>query len=105
MLEPPSQDKSTIAVPAGSLLPEEQETIIEPDFKIVHPDGGGIDLTQVKFSPGKALLGVYLESANLTVPPGGQVSTSLLVINQAEIADQFRITLIGIPLEWLPNPP
>jgi len=104
-LERTSQDRSTIAVPAKPMLPEEQETIIEPDFKLVHPDGGGIDLAQVKFSPGKALLGIYLESANLTVPPGGQVATSLLVINQAEIADQFRVTFIGIPLEWLPNRP
>jgi hypothetical protein len=104
-LERTNQGNSTIAVPAESMLPEEQETIIEPDFKLVHPDGGGIDLTQVKFSPGKALLGVYLESANLTVPPGGQVSTSLLLINQAQIVDQFRITFIGIPLEWLPNRP
>lgn len=104
-LERTSQEKSTIAMPTGAEQPGEQETLLEPDFKLRHPDGGRVDLAQVKFSPGKAWLGVYLETPNLSVHPGSQVSTSLLVINQAPVPDLFRITYIGVPLDWLPNRP
>jgi pSer/pThr/pTyr-binding forkhead associated (FHA) protein len=50
-------------------------------------------------------LGVVLKTPQITVTPGASANVSLIVINQSQNPDGFRITLSGIPEAWLPAPP
>ena len=50
-------------------------------------------------------VGVLLKTPNITVTPGGSTNVSLVVINQNQSTDRFRITVSGIPDLWLSAPP
>jgi hypothetical protein len=49
--------------------------------------------------------GVVLKTPQITVTPGTSTNVSLVVINQGQSSDGFRITLSDIPKAWLPAPP
>lgn len=50
-------------------------------------------------------VGVLLKTPNITVTPGSSTNVSLVVINQNQSTDRFRITVAGIPDLWLSAPP
>ena len=64
-----------------------------------------IDGTAVDHTGGEARIGVFLETAQLTVEPGGSVTASLTVMNQSALVDHFRLSVDGLPAAWLPAPP
>ena len=49
--------------------------------------------------------GVALKTSQISVAPGTSTNVSLIVINQSQRSDGFRITLSGVPEAWLPAPP
>ena len=49
--------------------------------------------------------GVAVKTPEVSVTPGTSTNVSLIVINQSQSSDGFRITLSGIPKTWLPAPP
>ena len=50
-------------------------------------------------------VGVLLKTQNSAVTPGSSTNVSLVVINQNQSTDRFRITVSGIPDLWLSAPP
>ena len=49
--------------------------------------------------------GVAVKTPEFSVTPGASANISLIVINQSQSSDGFRITVSGIPKTWLPAPP
>jgi serine/threonine protein kinase len=50
-------------------------------------------------------IGLFVETVQLSATPGASVTARLVVVNQGPVIDQFRISIAGIPVNWIPNPP
>ncbi len=72
---------------------------------LLRTDGTAVAPNLIHTSSGEARIGVFLETAQLTVEPGGSVTASLTIMNQSALVDHFRLAVEGIPSSWLPVPP
>ena len=52
-----------------------------------------------------ARVGVALDNAQLSVVPGNSVSANVLLLNQGAVVDHYRVTVDGVPAEWVTLPP
>jgi serine/threonine protein kinase len=67
--------------------------------------GTRVDPSRVRTSAGDGRVGIYLDNPAATVEPGGNASLKLILINQGSLVDHFRVSLGGIPGEWVPGGP
>jgi Tol biopolymer transport system component/serine/threonine protein kinase len=55
--------------------------------------------------PQGARIGLFLETTQLTVTPGTTGAINFVVMNRSNIADHFKINVLGIPPRWIASPP
>jgi len=77
----------------------------DTDEVFIGPDGSPIDSSQVVRSQGLGWVGAFTESLNISVAPGASVDIPILLFNRGLANDSFLVSIQGIPLEWIPNPP
>jgi serine/threonine protein kinase len=46
-------------------------------------------------------VGIFLEDKQLSVEPGGSLTIQVVVLNQSNLVDQFRVHLEGVPERWV----
>lgn len=46
-------------------------------------------------------VGIFLEEKQLSVEPGGTLTIQVVVLNQSNLVDQFRVHLEGVPARWV----
>jgi serine/threonine protein kinase len=46
-------------------------------------------------------VGIFLEDKQLSVEPGGTLTTPVVVLNQSNLVDHFRVHLEGVPERWV----
>lgn len=71
---------------------------------LIRPDGTVVDANLVYSSQGQGRVGVYVEMPQLSVMPGNKIVVPLTIINQSNVEDQFRVSIEGIPPDWLLSP-
>lgn len=49
--------------------------------------------------------GIYMETVQLSVTPGSSTTAIFILLNRSGKRDNFRITVSGIPPNWIPSPP
>ncbi|MCJ7626065.1 MAG: thrombospondin type 3 repeat-containing protein, partial [Anaerolineaceae bacterium] len=69
------------------------------------PYATNVDPNLVKSSAGQGRVGVFMENTQLSVEPGGTLTPTLVLLNQAAVVDHFHIKVIGIPDEWVTPKP
>jgi Tol biopolymer transport system component len=69
---------------------------------LVRPDGTVINTDLIYSSPGEGRVGVYVELLQLSVAPGNKTTVPITVINQGSVVDHFRVSVEGVPPEWMP---
>jgi uncharacterized repeat protein (TIGR01451 family) len=95
----PQPTSQPVTQPMGATPPGRART------PAARPPDSSIDLSQVKYSSGEGRVGVYTEAPSLSVTPGKSVTVSMLLFNRGQAPDIFRLSVQGIPPEWIPNPP
>jgi len=71
---------------------------------LIRPDGTVVDANLVYSSQGEGRIGVYVELPQFSVMPGNKIVVPITVINQGQVEDQFRISLEGVPPDWMLSP-
>jgi serine/threonine protein kinase len=69
------------------------------------PYATSVDPNLVKSSAGQGRVGVFMENTQLSVEPGGTLTPTLVLLNQAAVVDHFHIHVVGIPDEWVTPKP
>jgi eukaryotic-like serine/threonine-protein kinase len=64
-----------------------------------------VEASRIESSAGQGWVGVFMEDTPLTVEPGKSLTTSVVLINQGPVVDQYRVSLEGVPASWLPAAP
>jgi eukaryotic-like serine/threonine-protein kinase len=67
--------------------------------------GTQIDTSRMHTSTGQGRIGVFLETEQLSVEPGMSVDLPIILLNQSQLVDHFRVSVEGIPGRWLPIMP
>ncbi|MEW5871423.1 MAG: FHA domain-containing protein [Chloroflexota bacterium] len=120
-LERAGQEKTTVAAPTPAAKPPQTTTPVpanappptqpvtspppQTEVAMQRPDGSVVNPSQIKFSSGQGLIGVFIDSPNLSVAPGNSVVASLLLFNRGQSPETLRLNFEGVPLEWIPNRP
>jgi serine/threonine protein kinase len=55
----------------------------------------------IHLSPGEGRVGVVLEEDDLEVEPGESVGMTIVLSNQGETVDHFRVRIEGVPASWV----
>lgn len=63
------------------------------------------DPSKVLSSAGEGRVGVFLESYKLSVDPGSSITNTIILLNQGHVVDHFKISVQGIPSQWIQTPP
>ena len=63
------------------------------------------DPSMVLSSAGEGRVGIFIETANLVVEPGSSLVTTIVLLNQGMVVDHFRVSVEGIPANWIPSHP
>jgi serine/threonine protein kinase len=79
----------TLAESAGSLMGMQRM-----DGSVVAPE-------LVKSSPGEGRVSIYVEPTALQVEPGRNVTLTVMLLNQGNVVDHFRIAVRGLPDTWV----
>lgn len=94
-------------------LPETAMRIGDSWFRLVRAapartagtQGVPIDPSRVLSSAGEGRVGVFLETSKLSVEPGSATTLNVVLLNQGPVVDHFKLSVDGIPSQWVPNPP
>ena len=70
----------------------------------VSADGTLVDASRAFTGPKSTRIGVNLGASQYSVMPGNAIQVALTVINQGQVVDHFRVSLNGVPFEWLSSP-
>jgi hypothetical protein len=46
-------------------------------------------------------IGLLMESVQFAIAPGNSLAVPIMLLNQGLVADDFRLTVEGIPLSWV----
>jgi len=68
-------------------------------------EGSTFDPSAVRSSAGPGHVGVFMAATELSVEPGNSVTAALVLLNQGTIVDHFRVSVDGLPSNWLPGGP
>ena len=105
-LERAEQSYSTVASAPEETRPLTGTSALPATEAIfLYPDGSPIDANKVSVSANPGWVAAYVEKPNLSVAPGDRVTASILLFNHGPTADVYRIDVLGVPQEWLANPP
>lgn len=63
------------------------------------------DPSRVLSSAGEGRVGVFLENYNLAVDPGNSTTAAIILLNQGPVVDHFKVSVQGIPSQWIPTLP
>ena len=63
--------------------------------------GTRVDMSQIHKSSGPGRVGLYLDLTQVSVEPGKNISLPVVLLNQGELVDHFRITVTGVPNNWI----
>jgi Tol biopolymer transport system component len=63
------------------------------------------DLSAFRTSAGAGKVGISMEPSQLVVEPGSSVTSTITLLNQGTVVDHFRLTLGGIPPNWVTHLP
>ncbi|RPI87692.1 MAG: FHA domain-containing protein [Chloroflexi bacterium] len=72
---------------------------------VIRSDGTNVDAGQVYTSPGEGRVGIALETQQLSVIPGQTVNIPAVMVNQGQIVDHFKVSVDGIPGQWIKSLP
>ncbi|MBN1148839.1 MAG: FHA domain-containing protein, partial [Anaerolineales bacterium] len=64
----------------------------------------GVDMTRVSTSAGQRV-GIFIETAQLNVEPGDNITIPIVLFNQGPTVDHFKISVTGVPAPWVTAPP
>jgi serine/threonine protein kinase/Tol biopolymer transport system component len=74
-----------------------------------HPAAGSMaasmSASRVSSQSGQGRVGISLEEGELKVEPGSVTSPVLTMINQGPVVDHFKVSVKGVPVEWVTAPP
>jgi uncharacterized repeat protein (TIGR01451 family) len=105
-LERAEQSYSTIAATPEETRPLTGSSALPATEAIfLHPDGSPLDSNRVSVSENPGWVAAYTEQTNLSLSPGDSVTASILLFNHGPAADIYKISMVGAPQEWIPNPP
>jgi len=69
---------------------------------LVPAEATAVGVTQVPSEPAIAYrVGVFLKTTDLPVVPGASVILAVIVLNQSNVADNFAVSVEGIPAGWV----
>jgi serine/threonine protein kinase/formylglycine-generating enzyme required for sulfatase activity len=68
-------------------------------------DGTMVEPGLVQTSAGEERVAAFMEQASLILDPGQSLTTSQIIRNQGAVVDHFKISVEGLPAEWLPALP
>jgi serine/threonine protein kinase len=68
-------------------------------------DGTAIDPNRVRSNASTKQVGIFLENQNLSAEPGKPQNFAIVLLNQGMVVDHFKISIEGIPLDWVSMPP
>ncbi len=73
---------------------------------VARPNGTILAADQISMSAGgkSNRIGVYMDTQQLTVMPGSSTLATLTILNQGTVVDHFKITVTGIPNNWVTIP-
>jgi eukaryotic-like serine/threonine-protein kinase len=54
---------------------------------------------------GSERIGIFAETVHLSVTPGSSTTANFVVLNKGANLDHYRISVEGVPHNWLPSPP
>jgi Tol biopolymer transport system component/serine/threonine protein kinase len=54
---------------------------------------------------GSERIGIFAETVHLSVTPGSSTTATLVVLNKGATLDHYRLSVEGVPNNWLPSPP
>ncbi len=87
---------------SGALPPDLQETLPPKNLEAPNP-------TLLAAPPnrpaGGNTVGIFMETLQLSVIPGNAVTANLIVMNRGQTVDHLRVSIQGIPANWIPSPP
>lgn len=72
-----------------------------PKTQIFDDEGKAVDPRFVHISPDDGRIGVVLGEENLTVATGQSVILPVILSNQGELVDHFRVAVEGVPERWV----
>ncbi|MBN1148436.1 MAG: hypothetical protein JXA78_14345, partial [Anaerolineales bacterium] len=64
-----------------------------------------VDMTRVTTSAGQGRVGIFIETAQINVDPGGNSTVPIVLLNQGATVDHFKISVTGVPAPWAAVPP
>jgi len=64
-----------------------------------------VDPTSVRTSTGEGRVGVVLDETQIAVAPGERSVSTVVLLNQGAIVDHFKVTIEGVPADWVDLPP
>jgi eukaryotic-like serine/threonine-protein kinase len=54
---------------------------------------------------GSERIGIFAETVHLSVTPGSSTTATFVVLNKGTTLDHYRVSVEGVPNNWLPSPP
>ena len=54
---------------------------------------------------GSERIGIFAETVHLSVTPGSSTTATFVVLNKGTALDHYRVSVEGVPNNWLPSPP
>jgi uncharacterized membrane protein len=79
--------------PDGPAMFRSDETMVAPSL--------------IRSSPGPGRVGVLMEMTQFSVEPGSSTTASVIVLNQGAVVDHLKVSVEGVPADWVPvtSPP
>ena len=71
----------------------------------VQVGGTRLDVSQIHKSSGAGRVGLYLDLSQVSVEPGKSVSLPVVLLNQGDLVDHFKIAVSGVPGNWTTSEP
>jgi serine/threonine protein kinase len=72
-----------------------------PITQIYRRDGSLAEQKHIHVSSGEGRIGAFLEEDDLEVAAGESVGMTIVLRNQGETVDHFRVTIEGVPASWV----